>query len=372
MMELFHTKLYSNVKKGKVFMDDQEIMLSIICTTYNHGPYLCQALNSILMQKTKYKYEVLIGEDCSTDNSREIIKKFEEKYPEKFKVFYRENNYGSSKNSKDLYARAVGKYVISLETDDFWIDENKIQRQIDFLESNPEYVAVAHRCIMIDQNNEILDIKYPECDKKDYTLKEFRKGLLAGQTATQMCKNYRKYDVGFNCSLIIDPKYSKGPGDVRRMFAFASNAKIACLPEVMSVYRFVPKGGSSYTANQKKDVDYLISNKKCFIDYARNFVCTRESIYTAEYILFDQMLFLFMKRKLSFSFVMQEWTRMQFKMRVLIRSLIHCNEILWRKWKKDNGTYTKISAIHRQNLVNRYSLIIDELKRKPVSMDIED
>lgn len=365
MMGLFRIKRYSSVNGGRDIMCDQEIMLSIICTTYNHEPYICQALNSILMQKTDYKYEVLLGEDCSTDDSREIIKKFEKLYPEKFKVFYREKNLGGSNNSKDLYSRAVGKYVITLETDDFWVDENKIQRQIEFLEKNTEYVAVAHKCLMINEDNHILDIKYPECDKREYTLKEFRNGIFAGQTTTMMCRNYRKYELGFDCSLLTSPKYRKGPGDARKMFTFASNAKIACLPEIMSAYRFVSKGGSSYTANQRKDADYLISYRKCFVDYARECVCTSESIYTAEYMLFNQMLLLWVKKKLKISFVMREWMQMQYKISVLIREGIQCIILFLKKVLKTNSIYKQLSVKEREVLVNRYSFLIDELKKEP-------
>ena len=118
---------------------ENEIMLSIIVPTYNHEDYIVEALNSIKAQQTKYKFEVLVGEDKSTDKTREILKKYELDNPGLLKVFYRDENMSKLPigNFMDLRYRARGKYLITLEGDDFWIDEKKIEKQIMFLESHP-------------------------------------------------------------------------------------------------------------------------------------------------------------------------------------------------------------------------------------------
>ncbi|MEE0725417.1 MAG: glycosyltransferase, partial [Clostridium saudiense] len=233
-------------------MNKEEISVSIICATYNHEKYLKYALNSILNQKTTFKFEVLVGEDCSTDDSRKILKYYEEKYPNFFTIFYRKKNFGPIKNFIDLYYRAKGKYLVVLETDDFWIDELKLQKSFDFLESNNDYIAVSHRCIIVDENNNSIGKQYPECHKSEYSYDEYMKDLLPGQTTTVMFRNFFLKELNYSIELLTEDKYCIGPGDARKAFTFIVNGKVACLPDVMSAYRLVTSGGSSYSANVKR------------------------------------------------------------------------------------------------------------------------
>lgn len=144
-------------------------MLSIYVATYNHENYIEKALDSIFMQVTDYSYEVLVGEDCSTDNTRKVLKRYENQHldlVEKgiLKIFYRDHNMYREKpnNVTDLIYRCSGKYIIALEGDDFWTDKNKIQTQIEFLENNDDYIAVAHECIVVDKNSNLLQEVYPD------------------------------------------------------------------------------------------------------------------------------------------------------------------------------------------------------------------
>lgn len=130
-------------KEIKEIRDD--IMVTVICVTYNHEKYLRGCLESIVNQKTNFKFQVFIGEDCSTDSTREIVKEFEEKYPDIIVPFYRENNIGSIRNFGDLCERVDTKYVAFCDGDDYWIDYNKLQKQVDLLEANPELKGVCAR-----------------------------------------------------------------------------------------------------------------------------------------------------------------------------------------------------------------------------------
>ena len=111
----------------------KELMLSIYVPVYNHEKYIVETLDSILMQKTEYRYEVLVGEDCSTDNTRQVLEAYEKTHPGKLTVFYRKRNMHKDeiRNSTDLRLRCRGKYIIGIEGDDFWTDPLKIQKQID-------------------------------------------------------------------------------------------------------------------------------------------------------------------------------------------------------------------------------------------------
>lgn len=224
-----------------------EVMLSIIVPVYNHEKYIEQTLDSILMQKTSYSYEVLVGEDCSTDGTRKVLQEYEKRHPGKLTVFYRKKNLSTAKywNWADLMRRTRGKYLITLEGDDFWTSDTKIQEQIDFLETHPEYVAVSHNCVVVDQDGLPNGEVYPECKSSHYTLCHYMFEILPGQLTTLMCRNFEQQDI-FD-KTVIEGHVS--PGDRILYFALATNGRIYCMQKIMSAYRHVIHGGSSYSAN---------------------------------------------------------------------------------------------------------------------------
>lgn len=228
-----------------------DIILSIYVPTYNHEKYIAQALDSILMQKTEYSYEVLVGEDCSTDNTKKILEEYERKYPNVFKMFYREKNmYGEKiSNASDLKLRCKGKYVICLEGDDYWTDEHKIEKQITFLEQHPEYMAVSHKCLVVDEYSNPNGEKYPECNDEKYTLKHFISEIMPGQLTTFMHRNCFKNEF-FESDIFFQGLI---PGDKILYYTIATYGKIYCMQDVMSAYRHVKNNGTSYSATYRYD-----------------------------------------------------------------------------------------------------------------------
>ncbi|MFC0904981.1 glycosyltransferase [Clostridium sp. MT-14] len=137
-------------------MCSEDITVSVAMITYNHEKYLRKALDSILMQKVDFKYEVIVGEDCSPDNSREILKEYKRKYPDIFRMIYRDKNIGATKNSYDVFTKCKGKYIAILEGDDFWTDEFKLKTQVKFLKNNEEYSGVYHKVTVSDEFGTII------------------------------------------------------------------------------------------------------------------------------------------------------------------------------------------------------------------------
>jgi len=119
-------------QEGMVEQIVEEVLVSVIMLVYNHEAYIAQAIEGVLMQKTNFKYELIIGEDCSTDNSKEIIREYHKKYPDIIYPVYWKKNVGANKNANTIRARARGKYIATCEGDDYWCDEDKLQNQIDF------------------------------------------------------------------------------------------------------------------------------------------------------------------------------------------------------------------------------------------------
>ncbi len=260
----------------------KEPILSIYIPTYNHENYIGRALDSVLMQETDYEYEILVGEDLSTDSTREILKQYEMKYPGKFQFFYREHNMNREKirNAGDLKRRCRGKYIIGLEGDDYWVDPKKIDKQIRFLEEHPDYIAVAHNCVVVDENSVPNGEEYPECKDEEYSVKHFFSEILPGQLTTIMYKNYWKYDI---CDTSILRKGIK-PGDRVQDFMLIVNGKLHCIQERMSAYRHVTQGGSSFSASAENKYSFVKDERLFFefVEYAKNNK-KNEAMYLSEF-----------------------------------------------------------------------------------------
>ena len=127
--------------------DKSNILVSIVCITYNHEPYLRQALEGFLMQETDFPVEIILAEECSTDGTRAICEEYAEKYPSKIKYIYRDHNVGYNENEYEAMCTATGKYIAYCEGDDYWTDSLKLKKQVDFLESHPDYSVCWHRCM---------------------------------------------------------------------------------------------------------------------------------------------------------------------------------------------------------------------------------
>jgi glycosyltransferase involved in cell wall biosynthesis len=119
-------------------------VVDINIAVYNQALYLRETLNSALAQETSFKFRLLIGDDFSTDGSREILQEYEAKYADQIKVIYQDRNLGfksADTNGLRILKYSTAKYVAFLDGDDYWVDTLKLQKQVDFLENNKEYVA---------------------------------------------------------------------------------------------------------------------------------------------------------------------------------------------------------------------------------------
>jgi glycosyltransferase involved in cell wall biosynthesis len=124
-------------------MRESNIKVSVWMITYNHQNYISQAIESVLMQKTNFDFEIVIGEDCSTDNTRDIVKDYEIRHPKIIKAIYQEKNVGAMANAfKFTLPMCRGEYIAFLEGDDYWIDPFKLQKEVDFMEQNREFGLV--------------------------------------------------------------------------------------------------------------------------------------------------------------------------------------------------------------------------------------
>jgi glycosyltransferase involved in cell wall biosynthesis len=115
-----------------------EPLVSVKMITYNHAPFIAQAIEGVLQQKTNFPFELVIGEDCSTDGTREIVFEYQKKHPDIIRVITSDSNVGTKKNSRRTSKACRGKYLAYCEGDDYWQSPDKLQKQVDYLESHPD------------------------------------------------------------------------------------------------------------------------------------------------------------------------------------------------------------------------------------------
>ncbi len=244
-----------------IIMQNNEIKVSVCCTVYNHEKYLRKCLDGFIMQKTNFAFEVLVHDDKSTDSSAEIIKEYYEKYPDIIVPFLQaENQYSKNVNILNdiLLPMTKGKYIALCDGDDYWCDENKLQLQYDYMESDEECVMCLHNTVWHYLNGGHKD-KLLNNWKKIHTLNA-EEAFLEYYVHTSAYFIRKKYvvglDIGRNC-------YNKND-DVLRTWLYA-NGKLVSLPQVMSVYNYGVE--NSFTSLEKKSNSVHKVNLENYIEY---------------------------------------------------------------------------------------------------------
>lgn len=127
-----------------------EVLVSVNCITYNHEDYIAQAIEGFLNQKTNFEFEILIGEDCSTDQTLKIVEEYRALNPHKIRLITSDRNVGAMNNSYRLLEASKGKYIALCEGDDYWTDPYKLQKQVDYMEGNPDCTFCFHNGTVIN------------------------------------------------------------------------------------------------------------------------------------------------------------------------------------------------------------------------------
>lgn len=142
----------------------EEILVTVLCIAYNHEKYIRSALEGFVSQQTSFEYEVIVHDDASTDGTADIIREYEQKYPDIIKPIYQTENQiqkGVNLTTEFLLPNAKGKYIAYCEGDDFWCDENKLQLMVDALEANPEAYMCTHKVQCLNEDGSITNSVIP-------------------------------------------------------------------------------------------------------------------------------------------------------------------------------------------------------------------
>jgi len=235
---------------------NEEIMVSVICMCYNHEKYIKDALESFVNQKTSFKYEVFVHDDASTDNSARIIREYEKKYPEIIKPIYQtENQHSQGVKSLKTYIlpKVSGKYLAFCEGDDYWTCENKLQKQVDFLESHPDFSVCVHSTEVEYMSTNEIRVRLP-ADSREIKLED----ILDDD------KRYHLSSVLIHKDFYIKrPQWTQmvpGIGDLPTSIYYILSGRVMYFGEVMSHYRYGVLG--SWTHRQEKSPKKQITDNK--------------------------------------------------------------------------------------------------------------
>lgn len=171
----------------------ENLMVSVDMITYGHENYIRQAIEGVLMQETNFEFDLIIADDCSPDNTQEIVKGIIKNHPKGYRIKYfrHKKNLGMQPNGLFAYEQCQGKYVAICEGDDYWTDPLKLQKQIDFLEANPDYTfSMGKVDMLIDETGEILKRKefVNPSNNDTYSLKDYLKNPFS-QTSSFVFRN---------------------------------------------------------------------------------------------------------------------------------------------------------------------------------------
>ena len=257
-------------------MKESDIKVSVICFAYNHEKYIRQCLDGFVMQKTDFAFEVFVNDDCSTDHTADIIREYEERYPEIIHGIYQPVNrrsQGISALKQFVLPLVKGKYVAKCEGDDYWSDPLKLQKQFDAMERHPECTICTHRVALMNESGVLTGGHIPAA--------EIRENVLSSERVLQeMAKDYSFHTSShflrtdlFRAYWAADLDFRKKSdvGDGPTILYFADQGNMYYFPEEMSCYRVGSIGSwGSRTVGEKRKKHHqrMIASIESFDEYS--------------------------------------------------------------------------------------------------------
>lgn len=252
-------------------MENSTPLVSICCVTYNHAPYIRECLDGFLMQQTDFAFEILVYDDASTDQNQDIIREYQCKYPDLIlPILQKENQYSKGiEVGRFNFNRAQGRYIALCEGDDYWIDPLKLQKQVDYLEKNPD-------CGMV-----CTDVKRYIQKTGNFTCSGIPVFDLAGYDDVMDWNNQiSTLTVCFRKSL-----FKNGPelnpesyflGDVFRFISISLTHSIKFLPDVTGVYRVLSESASHFK-NKKAQTEFTYKVSNTFLWFLAHYPLMNEA-----------------------------------------------------------------------------------------------
>ncbi|MCR4695301.1 MAG: glycosyltransferase family 2 protein [Pseudobutyrivibrio sp.] len=264
----------------------------VCITTYNLEDYIETALLSVLNQRTNFGYKIIIADDYSTDNTVNILNKYKELYPDKIEILLSDRNMGSLANSNRLFDGIQCQYFSFLDGDDYWCDEFRLQKQVDFLDNNPEYMMCSGNTQYL-RNNELAEFVVDKNKTgKSYTFDQMLHGKMPFfHTSAILVRNDIFINGLPNCYKDAVGTYEECAlrGEDFRRILHLEKGPLYSFDEVFSVYRIHEKGIWQGSTMTRKRIEGCISElfyAKYFKDNYNNYF-TKNAFISYKYLLMD-------------------------------------------------------------------------------------
>lgn len=255
-------------------------MVTVVCITYAHEKFIRQALDSFLMQKTNFRYQIFVGEDKGPDGTADIIREYAAKYPDKIVPFIRENNMGAQRNLIDMCSKAQSPYIAFCEGDDYWTDEYKLQKQFDYMESHPTMRQCFHDTEIVDEleNGWFLSEQFKTKDNLESDQNKmiwprsmsgfkpknsYNAGAYIKQGFVHTSSMFFRWDYTIK---IPEWYYTHQLGDFTIWLIQLGKGRFGYIPHIMSVYR--RHEGGAYYFNDK--TEYMLKTRKDWVSLLNN------------------------------------------------------------------------------------------------------
>lgn len=338
-------------------MKNGDIMVSIRCIAYNQGQYIRDTLEGFVMQVANFNFEVIVHDDASTDNTANIIREYAEKYPKIIKpILETENQYSKHDGSLNriMTSATRGKYVALCEGDDYWIDPFKLQKQVDFLESHPEYSMCCTNAVIQSPQGELEWTRFEEdCDIS--IDKMVRGGGSLIMTCTEMYKKevlelYGSLDFCMKCMI----------GDYCMQILSSLEGKVRYMHEKTAVYRYQSVGSWTMKSETEKVVEQ-VSGWKSQIVMLKGFDNFSKGKYHLTFYETQVALVDWLCRT-----HINDWERIVDGMKDIVRLPLTCrfnyfckkNEYVRLYWLCDLVAIIRYKSVKLLKLVKLYSLFI--------------
>lgn len=309
---------------------DKTIKVSIYCLAFNHEKYIKDTIEGFMKQKTDFDFEVFIHDDASTDHTAQIIQEYAEKYPDIIiPILQKENQYSKGVNIEKefIFPRMRGQYATLCEGDDYWCDEYKLQKQIDFLDNHPEYSACVHNTQILDMYKNETRLLNSSQTSYDLSIEHV---LLDGgadyHTSSVIYRmEYGKVIYSDNCPDFFNK--SMEVGDYPLAIYLALKGKIAYFPDIMSVYRLGTPG--SWTSrmediNIKRRTSYaLVEMLKSVDEY------TNGELHSVIWPMIETRLLQILDKETKISVLKSEDMKNIFKKQKFLRKVKLCVKLLF-------------------------------------------
>jgi len=229
---------------------------SVLTVTYNQEKYIRQTIESVLDQQTSFPFELVIGEDHSTDATRQIVAEYAERYPGIIRPIFQERNVGAHRNFVQCLRACRGRYVALLEGDDYWLSREKLERQVSILDARPEFAICASRARVVYDDNNQESYDYPMWDRVHFTIEDIlRENFIP--TCTMV----------FRLGLLLEipawvPQLSFV--DWALHVLLAQHGDIILIPETLAAYRVHGHGIAS-----RQDQTEMAKNRRHFQEQLR-------------------------------------------------------------------------------------------------------